>query len=275
MSKQVSFKQVLLIIFMSICFIVVVIPFVWLLSSTFKTNAEIVSGNQTFFPSNFTFENYYKIFKEFNIGRYFANSMYLSIIRTLIGVYTSLLCGYVLAKYTFKLNKIFYGFVLVSMMVPGFSTLIPIYEIMNKYGLNDSYTAIILPTSLSTFGIFMMKQYIHSGVPNELLEAARIDGASEFFIFHKIVAPLCVNMISALSIFLFLWNWEDFLFPYLILTTDSKFPLAVALSTFSGKNSVAYGQLFAATAVTMIPILIVYFIFQKRFVEGMSMNGIK
>ena len=114
-----------------------------------------------------------------------------------------------------------------------------------------------------------------SGIPNELIDAARIDGAREFTIFHKIAVPLSVNMISALAIFLFLWNWEDFLWPYLVLNTKDKMPLAVALNMFSGQNTVNYGGLFAATAVTILPVLIIYLFFQKRFVEGVSMSGIK
>lgn len=251
------------------------LPFIWLIASTFKIDAEIVGGNPTFFPQEPTFENYVNMITQFHVGRYFMNSLVLSTVRTFIGVYTSLLCGYALAKHKFRGQKIVYGFILVTMMVPYFTTLIPMYNMVNSWGLNDSYLAIILPTLLSSFGIFMMRQYMIDGVPNELIEAAKIDGAGEFYIFHKIVIPQCVNMISALSIFLFLWNWEDFLWPYLVLSTDSKYPLSVALSQFTGQNVTHYGQLFAATAVTIIPILVVYLMFQKRFVEGVSMSGIK
>lgn len=251
------------------------LPFIWLLASTFKIDAEIVGGNPTFFPQDPTIENYINMITQFHVGRYFMNSLVLSSVRTFIGVYTSLLCGYALAKHKFRGQNIVYGFILVTMMVPYFTTLIPMYNMVNSWGLNDTYAAIILPTLLSSFGIFMMRQYMIDGVPTELIEAAKIDGAGEFYIFHKIVIPQCVNMISALSIFLFLWNWEDFLWPYLVLSTDSKYPLSVALSQFTGQNVTHYGQLFAATAVTIIPILVVYLIFQKRFVEGVSMSGIK
>lgn len=275
MTKKLNLNQIIIISILTIGMIIMVVPFVWLILSTFKTDTEIVSSGGTFFPQQFTFDNYINVFTKFNIGRYFTNSMVLATIRTAIGLYTSLLCGYVLAKFNFRGKKALYSLILVTMMVPYFTTLIPTYELVNKMGLHDSYLAIIFPTLLSSFGIFMMRQYMIDGVPNELLEAARIDGASEFYIFHKIAIPLCINMISALGIFLFLWNWEDFLWPYLVLSSESKFPLAVALSTFSGQNTTAYGQLFSATAITLVPIMIVYFIFQKRFVEGMSMTGIK
>ncbi|WOO86730.1 carbohydrate ABC transporter permease [Mollicutes bacterium LVI A0039] len=275
MNKKTTLSIKLVYLALIIGSLAMVLPFIWLIASTFKIDAEIVGGNPTFFPSQPTIENYINMITQFNIGRYFFNSVFLSTVRTFIGVYTSLLCGYALAKFDFKFKNQVYAFILITMMVPSFTTLIPMYNMVNQWGLNDSYLAIILPTLLSSFGIFMMRQYMIDGVPNELIEAAKIDGAGEFYIFHKIVVPQCVNMISALSIFLFLWNWEDFLWPYLVLSSESKFPLAVALSQFTGQNVTHYGQLFAATAVTIIPVIIVYLSFQKRFVEGVSMSGIK
>lgn len=255
--------------------ITMLLPFVWLVFSTFKTNAEINAFPPTFLPEAWTIENYATLLERFNIGRYFVNSLYLSIIKTAIGLYTSLFCGFVFAKYNFKFKNAIFGLILFSMMVPYLIMIIPMYELVNMLGLYDTYTAIIMVSLYSSFGIFMMRQYMTSGIPNELIEAARIDGASEFRIFHTIAIPLSINMISALVIFLFLWNWEDFLWPYLVLETKDKFPIAVALNMFSGQNNTNYGGLFAATAVTIIPIMIVYFTFQKRFIEGVAMSGIK
>ncbi len=251
------------------------LPFFWLILSTFKHSSEITAVPVTFFPREITFENYLEIFESFNIARYFSNSLFLAVVKTTIGIYTSLLCGYVLAKFEFRGKKIIFALILFSMMVPYLIMVIPMYEMVNSVNLIDTYWALILPALYSSFGIFMMRQYMVKGVPNELIEAARIDGAKEFFIFHRIAIPLSINMISALAIFLFLWNWEDFLWPYLVLNTKNKMPLAVALNMFSGQNAVNYGGLFAATAVTILPVLIVYLFFQRRFVEGVSMSGIK
>ncbi len=255
--------------------LIMFLPFLWLMLSTFKTSKEITSVPTTFFPHLWTIENYFDIFESFNIARYFMNSIFLATVKTAIGIYTSLLCGYVLAKFDFKGKKLVFSIILFTMMVPYLIMVIPLYQMINTANLIDSYWAIILPTLYSSFGIFMMRQYMISGIPNELIDAARIDGAREFTIFHKIAVPLSVNMISALAIFLFLWNWEDFLWPYLVLNTKDKMPLAVALNMFSGQNTVNYGGLFAATAVTILPVLIIYLFFQKRFVEGVSMSGIK
>ncbi len=251
------------------------LPFLWLILSTFKTNSEITAVPPTFIPNTFTLDNYSEVFKKFNIGRYFLNSTWLSVIKTAIGLYTSLLCGFVFAKYEFRFKKQIFSIVLFSMMVPYLTIVIPIYDLINKLNLSNTYTAIVVVSLFSAFGIFMMRQYMQDGVPNELIEAARLDGASEFRIFHSIAIPLSVNMISALVIFLFLWNWEDFLLPYLVLNDTKKFPLAVALSMFSGQNTTNYAGLFSATAITIIPILVVYFMAQRKFIESVAMSGIK
>lgn len=275
MVKDRNIGRIIVLIFLSIGAIIMFLPFVWLIVSTFKSTEEIMAVPPTFFPKLWIFNNYGYIFKQFSIARFFTNSLFLATVKTAIGVYTSLFCGYVFAKFDFKFKNLIFASTIFTMMVPYLTTVIPLYGMVNKVGLIDTYTAVILPALYSAFGIFMMRQYMKDGVPKELIEAMRIDGATEFGIFHSVAIPLSINMISALSIFLFLWNWEDFLWPYLVLTTQKKYPLAVALSMFSGQNTINYGGLFAATAITIIPILVVYLFFQKRFVEGVSMSGIK
>lgn len=255
--------------------VITLVPFLWLIASTFKPNQEIVGVPATFFPRKFTMEHYQYIIGKFKIITFFFNSLILAIVKTVVGVYTSLYAGYMFAKLEFPLKKALYGLILFTMTVPALVTLIPTYDLTNKVNLIDSWWAIILPSVVMSFGIFMMRLYITRAVPSPLLEAARIDGAGDFFIFHNIVAPLSVNMISAFSILTFLGSWNDFLWPYLVLNTQRKFPLSVALSMLQGQNNTNYGSLFAATLLTIFPILIVYWVFQKRFIEGVAMTGIK
>jgi len=255
--------------------IIMMMPFIWLLSSTLKTNAEINAVPPTFFPIFPTLENYLNVFKNFKIGIYFTNSVVISTVKTFIGVYTSTLIGFIFAKYKFRFKKIIFSIVLFSMMIPDMITIIPSYQIINAFNWIDRYIALIIPVFFSAFGIFMMRQYISTAIPDDYIEAARVDGASEIRIFHSIIIPMSVNMISALAIFLFLWNWEDFLWPYLVLNSSNKFPLAVALNMFSGQNNTDYGGLFAATSITILPVVIVYLFMQKRFIEGVSMSGVK
>lgn len=274
--NQLSFgAETIVYIFLIIVAFISLVPFIWLIASTFKNNYEIVGVPATFFPKKITFEHYQYIVGKFKIFTYFYNSLFLAVVKTVVGVYTSVYFGYIFAKFVFHLKKAIYSLIVFTMTVPALVTMIPTYEMVNQVNLIDSWWAIILPSVVISFGIFMMRMYITKAIPDPLIEAAKIDGAGQFFIFHKIVLPLSSNMISALSIFVFLGSWNDFLWPYLVLNNQSKFPLSVALQMMNGQNNTNYGALFVATLLTIVPILIVYWILQNRFIEGVSMTGIK
>lgn len=253
---------------------VTVYPFLWMLTSSVKRNSEIVSLHQTLLPKVFTLANYGSMNAHFNFIRFFGNSIFIALVITAIVIYTSTLCGFVLSKYTFKGRDALFGLVLATMMIPWSVTIIPKYSMMKAFGWMNSYAALVIPASFSGFGIFMMKQHI-SSLPNEILEAARIDGAGEFYIFHKIVMPMAKNGISSIAIFQFLWAWEDFLWPYLVINDSKKQLLAVGLKLFNGQYSTDYGALFAATTISIIPVLGVYLFFQKQFIAGISASAVK
>lgn len=251
-----------------------VFPFVWMVLSAFKSNAEIASLDQTLLPQSWTFENFLSIQTKLDFFRLFANSLFLSASITALAVYTSLLGGFVFAKYRFRGRGPLFGVILSTMMITWAVVIIPRYTMFRDAGLTDNYASLIVPAAISAFGIFMMRQSMDA-IPDEIIEAARIDGASEVRIFHGIVVPLSVNAISALAIFQFLWVWEDYLWPYLMITTQSKQVLAVGLTTFSGQYATDYGGLFAATTISTVPVLLVYLFFQKRFVAGAASAAVK
>lgn len=261
-------------VFLAVAGIATVFPFVWMIMSAFKSNAEIASLDQSLLPQLWTVENFVNIQKRFDFLRLFANSLFLSTIITAISVYTSLLGGFVFSKYRFRGRGFLFAVILSTMMITWAVVIIPRYTMFRSVGLTDSYASVIIPATISAFGIFMMRQSMDA-IPDEILEAARIDGASESRIFHRIVAPMSTNAISALAIFQFLWAWEDYLWPYLMLTTPSKQVLAVGLTTFNGQYSTDYGGLFAATALSTIPVIVVYVIFQRRFIAGVAAAAIK
>lgn len=209
-----------------------------------------------------------------NFLRYFANSLIYAITLCVITIYTSTLAGFVLCKYRFRGRGFLFGAILATMMVPGVVTIIPRYSIMQWAGWLDTYQALIVPSIFTSFGIFMMRQSC-TGIPDEMLEAARIDGANEFYIFHRIVFPMLRNAISSIAIFQFLWAWEDYLWPYLMLRSEIKQLLSVALNMFSGRYSTDYAGLFAATSIAIIPVVICYLIFQRRFIEGIASSAVK
>ena len=264
----------LLYITLTVVGLITVLPFIWMILSSFKSNEEISALHQTLLPQQFTLENYTSLQANFNFLRYFGNSVLIAIIVTVLVVYISCICGFVLSKYEFKGKNLIFGFVMMTMMIPWSVTIISRYTMFMKAGLQDTYLSLILPVMVSGFGIFMMKQD-SSSIPNELLEAARIDGANEFRIFHQIILPMSKNSISAIAIFQFLWVWEDYLWPYLMIDSEKKQLLAVGLTMFNGRYSTDYGGLFAATVISILPVIIVYVIFQKRFVAGVSAGSVK
>lgn len=254
--------------------ITTVFPFIWMVFSAFKPNSEIRSLDQTLLPKAWTFDNFLSLQDKFDFIRFFANSLGIALVVTVVTIYTSCLCGFVLAKYRFRGRNAIFGFILGTMMIPWAVTIIPRYTMFESWGLRDNYLSLIIPAVMSGFGIFMLRQSMDD-IPNAILEAARIDGASEVYIFHRIVLPMSRNPISALAIFQFLWAWEDYLWPYLMMDSEDKQVLAVGLTTFNGRYGTDYGGLFAATTISVIPVLVVYLIFQKRFIAGAASAAVK
>ena len=251
-----------------------VFPFVWMVLSSFKSNGEIEALEQTLLPQTPVLENYLNLQNNFNFLQYFLNSVFVAVAVTLLVIYTSCLCGYVLGKYNFRGKNLIFAVVMMTMMVPWSVTIIPRYTMFVQAGLQDSYLALIIPSMVSGFGVFMMKQNMEA-VSNELIEAARMDGSNEFQIFHKLIFPLSKNGISAIAIFQFLWIWEDYLWPYLMIDSEAKQLLAVGLTTFNGRYTTDYGGLFAATSISILPVILVYVIFQRRFVAGVAAGAVK
>ncbi len=272
--RRMKLPGVLLNTALLACSLVTILPFFWMLSSALKTNAEISALNTTFFSQAPTLANFQNALERMNFMRYFLNSLAYAVGLTAITVYTSAISGFVLCKYQFKGRGLLFSCILATMMVPGVVTIIPRYSMIAAAGWIDTYKALIVPGLFTSFGIFMMRQSC-AGVPDEMLEAARIDGADEFYIFHRIVLPLLRNAVSSIAIFQFLWAWEDYLWPYLMIRTESRSMLSVALNMFSGRFSTDYAGLFAAAAIAIIPVIACYLIFQRRFIEGIASSAVK
>lgn len=249
--------------------LITIIPFIWMLISSFAPNSEIVKVTGGLFPTPSTFDNYVSIQEKFNFLRLFANSLGVAAAKTVIAIYTSALLGYVFSKMHFRGRNLLFGIVMSTMMIPWAVTIIPQYEMFTNWGLQDTYSSLVIPGIISAFGIFLFRQSI-SGISDELIEAAKLDGASEARIFHSIILPMSHNTIAALAIFTFLWNWEDYLWPFLMITDENKQLLAVGLKMFNGQYGTDYGGLFAATSLAIVPVIIVYMIFQKQFIAGIA-----
>lgn len=254
--------------------IVYLFPVLWVVLSSFKTQSDLYAWPPSFIPPNFTLENFRIAFSEGNFGLYFWNSTFVTITSTLIMILINTMAGFALAKYKFKGNTFLLIAFISTLMIPLEVIMIPIFSVISKLGLYNTLWGIIIPPAATPTGVFLMRQYLLS-VPDDLLEAARIDGASEWKIYYSIILPLAKPIIAVLAIFSFMWRWDDFLWPLIVISDPQKYTIQLALSNFIGQYDVDWSSLLAMTTVTMIPVLIVFLIFQKQFVKGMATSGLK
>lgn len=271
--KIISFSlSQIILIFLAILSI---FPFVWMLASSLKTNAEMFQFPPKIFPEIPQWSNYPAVFESVNFGQAFVNSIKLAVINTIGQVLTSAMCGYALGKLKFKgSNLLFSGFIGV-MMVPYTVIVIPIFAMFSKLGLIDSHLGIILMTfAYMPMGVFLCRQFIMS-LPNELFDAAIIDGASYLRIFFTIVLPLIKPAIASLAVFSFLWNWNSYFTPMIFLTSPDNFTVPLTLQMFKGKHSADWSLIMAASSISVLPVLIVYMFGQNYIVEGITITGMK
>jgi multiple sugar transport system permease protein len=274
MKHRNEIVRVIRYIVLSVLAVLVFFPLLWLVLSSFKGAAEIWKTPPTIFPENFTLSGYVDLFKKMPYGRYFFNSVFVAVISTTISLFTSSLAGYIFAKLRFKGRETIFILVLACMMIPGQITMIPNYMIIQFLGIHDTYLALILPQGITVFGIFLMRQNMLS-FPSDYIEAARMDGFNEFKIFLTIVLPLNVPAISALAIFSFRGSWDSLIWP-LIMTASTKMrTLPVGIAGLTTVQSPIMELILPASTISVIPILIVFFIFQKKFVQGITMSGLK
>jgi multiple sugar transport system permease protein len=250
-------------------------PFLWMILSSFKPQSELVRVPPTWLPETWTFSNYSRLFTKLNFPRYFFNSVLVAGSVVVANIVFCSMVGYALAKLNFVGKRLIMLLVLATLMVPGSVTVIPLFVLMSKLGLVNTYWAVILPFAVGPFGVFLMRQFM-LGIPNDLLEAARVDGAGEFRIFWKVVAPLSWPGMAALGIITFLGSWNNFLWPLIVLTDEHMYTLPVALGTFAiGQHQADYGLLMAGAAALVIPIVVVFLLLQRQFTESVANTGIK
>jgi multiple sugar transport system permease protein len=255
--------------------VLVVGPFVWMVLGSFKPNPEFLRSPPTWIPEAPTFENYRRLFDELDFPRFFTNSAVVATAVTAGNLVFCSMVGYALAKLRFYGRDKLFVLILATMMIPGSVTVIPLYVLMAGLGLTNNYGGLILPFLATAFGVFLMRQFMLS-IPDELLEAARIDGASELRIFWQVVFPLATPALATLGILSFLGSWNSFFWPLIIATDDDMFTLPVALATFAtGQYQAEHGLLMAGSVVIILPVLIVFILLQRLFTEGIATTGIK
>ena len=274
--KSVNYKisRCLLYVVLLLLTAVMLIPFVWMMSASLKLDKDVFIFPIQWIPENPRWQNYLDIWTKIPLMTFVVNTVKITLIVTFLQLLTSSFAAYAFAKLKFKYRNILFTAYIATIAVPWQVYMVPQFMMMRNFGLNDSHLAIIFLQAFSAFGVFMMRQF-YQGIPDELCEAARIDGMSEYQIYGKIMLPLSKPALSTLTIFTFVNTWNDFLGPLIYLKTEAKKTLQLGLKMFISQYSSEYGLIMAASVLSLIPVLMVFLTLQKYFVEGIAATGVK
>ncbi|MGM0603041.1 MAG: carbohydrate ABC transporter permease [Bacillota bacterium] len=272
MIKFIKEKHIIAYILLTIGGIMMIFPFIWMVSTSFKQPWNVFS--LSIIPDQPTFNNYARLLSASNFPRWFLNSFVVAFAVTASVLFFDSLVGYTLCKFDFPGKKLIFILILSTMMIPTEMLVIPWYNMSRELGWINTYWGIMFPGIMTGFGTFLMRQFFES-VPDDLIDAGRIDGLNEFQIWYKIAMPLVKPAISALAIFTFLGNWNAFLWPLIVSSDNSIYTLPVGLAFFSGEFQTEWEMVMTGASVATIPVLIVFLIFQKQIVEGIALTGLK
>ena len=255
--------------------ILMIMPFLWMLSTAFKTPSEILSWPPRLIPNAPTLDNFITVFTTAPFGRWLLNSLILATTSTVAILLTSAIAGYVLAKFDFPGRYALFMIILATAIVPFEVYMLPLYLSARNLGLINTLPGIIAPFLIMSFGIFFIRQNVIASIPDDLIEAGRIDGASEFWIFSRVIMPLLTGPLSALGIFAFMQAWNQFVWPSLITNSKNLYTAEVGLALFQTGFTVNFGAVSAGSVVSVAPILIVFFLLRKQIIEGVALSGLK
>jgi len=252
------------------------VPFLWMLGTSLKSSTEIIRVPPTLIPERPTSESFRTIFSDPRVplARFYLNSIAVSVSVVTMVLFTSSLAGFVFAKYQFFGKSLLFTFILATMMIPFQVTMIPVYLILVRMHLTDSLWGLIVPGATGAFGIFLMRQFTES-IPGELIDAARIDGASDFGIYTRVVLPQMGPALATLGIFQFMGTWNEYLWPLIVITTTERRTLPIMLTWYNSQHSSRHDLSMAASVLVILPILVVYFLFQRWIVQGITLTGFK
>lgn len=254
--------------------VVSMIPFLWMISTSLKSRGALMSIPIEWIPDDPTLSAYSEVFSRFPFLQTIGNSLFISVTFTLITLVSASMAAFAFAKVRFRGSGVILKLYLAMMMIPTQVTMIPLFVIMNRLGLIDSYASVILPSIFKPFAVFMLVQQMQS-IPNDYLDAARVDGAGIFHVYGRIALPMCAPTLATLAVTTFMESWNDYLWPLLMLTDRNKMTLPIALSTLNGQYNTEYNVLMAGSLISMIPIIIIYLCAQKQFKNGLMAGGIK
>ena len=254
--------------------VIALIPFLWMISTSLKSRGALMSIPIEWIPAEPTLDGYAKVFSRFPFLRTIGNSLLISVAYTLITLISASMAAFAFAKLRFRGSGAILSVYIATMMIPTQVTMIPLFVVMNRLGLIDSYASVILPSMFKPFAVFLLVQQMKT-IPNDYIDAARIDGAGLFQTYRKVALPLCIPTLATLAVTTFMESWNDYLWPLLMLTDRSKMTLPIALSTLNGQYNTEYNVLMAGSLISMIPIILIYLFAQRYFKYGLMAGGIK
>lgn len=265
---------VLTVIVLLVISFLVLLPFIWMLSASFRTQGDLTANPTSLWPTVFTLENYINIWTRIPFGRQLFNTIAFAGVVTAVSVLFDSMAAYALARYDFRGKGVLFVGILITLMLPIQVTFIPVYNLLNDLGWLNSLHGLVIPRVADAFGIFFMRQFF-LGLPKDIEEAARIDGASEFGIFFRIMLPLSGSAILTIGMFNLLANWNDLLWPLMVTTDVSMQTLPAGLALFKGQHVTEYGLLMAGAILALLPMIVAFLFVQRRFIEGIATTGLK
>lgn len=248
------------------------IPVLWTLLGAFKSPSELAARPPTFLPDSWALTNFTEALTRFDFTTYLRNSVVVTIVATLLTLALNSMAAYALAKYNFRGKNFLFVLTLATIMIPLQVILIPVYQVVAGLGLVNTLWGMIIPAAATPTGVFLLRQYMLS-IPDELIEAARVDGAGEFRTFLQIVLPLCTPALAVVAIFSVMWRWNDFLWPLIVAQSADVYTLPVALARFNAEETVPFNLILAMSVVSIIPVVIIYLFFQKQIATGIANTG--
>lgn len=272
--RKITVGSVIVLLILFFVAFLIVYPFVWMVVTSFKQEADIRSFPPVLFSGNYTLDNFKNIWNRIPFLAYYKNTLIFAGGVTIISLICDSMAGYAFARLHFKGRDVLFTMVLVTMMIPFQVIMVPLYSELFHFKMLNTYPGLILPRATNAFGIFMMRQFFVS-LPAGLEEAGRIDGAGPFQIYRRIMLPLCKPAMVTLAIFHFMFNWNDLLYPLILATRADMKTLAAGLASFMGTHVVEYGIIMAGAVLSLLPIFIAYCCAQKEFVQGIAMTGMK
>jgi len=273
-TRRPNVGTITLYLVLSLGAIVMLTPLLQMITTSFKTSGEALRVPPTLLPEHASLDAYRTVLTQAPFGLWFRNSVLVAVSVTALILFTSSLAGYIFAKFKFPGRDLLFTLLLGTLMVPFPVILIPIYLIVNNLHLLNTLFALIVPSTVSAFGIFLMRQFI-AAIPDDLIDAARLDGASEFGIYWRLIRPQLGPAMGALGIFTFLASWNDYLWPLIAINDQDKMTLPLALSFFNTAHSTRYDLVMAASVLVILPIIVVFLFFQRHFINAMVLSGVK